>query len=70
MLGCVWSILTDDSEVHSGSIIPALMMEAVRTFETSVVYQTTQQNFLEEVILIFAVRTWNLTVLKDVFVRL
>jgi hypothetical protein len=67
--GVVWSILTDDSEVRSGSI-PALMMEAVRTFEKSVVYQTTQQNILEEVILIFAVRTWNRIVLKDVFVRL
>jgi hypothetical protein len=42
-------MLTDVSEVRTASIITALMMEAVRTSETSVnIYVTTRQHIPED----------------------
>jgi hypothetical protein len=39
---------TDISEVHAASIIIALMMEAVRTSETSVVIQLRARQYIPE----------------------
>jgi len=53
---------TDISEVRTASIITAMIMEAVRTSETSVYSETTLGATFQKalIFILAAVRTWNL----------